>query len=272
MSPFALGTLTPEALLPSTPSGIDEQRRLAHKSPLEVAREFEAILVAQVIGAMRKTVSGFGLLGGGATAKILDGAFDQELARGLVQHAHLGLAEQLAAGIERHRDADARAAGSAADATQQGSAAAQTAAELVGGSGAQVTSGFGIRRDPITGAPAFHAGIDVAAPRGTAIHAVGPGEVVYSGRRGRAGNMVAIRHGDLVSTYAHVQRALVRVGQKVAAGDVLATVGSTGRSTGPHVHFAVTRDGQPVDPAAVLDAGARPAKAAMAVGDPAQEG
>jgi murein DD-endopeptidase MepM/ murein hydrolase activator NlpD len=116
-----------------------------------------------------------------------------------------------------------------------------------------VTSGFGVRRDPITGTRAFHRGIDVAAPRGSAIHAVASGEVTFSGRRGRAGNVVEVRDGDIVSTYAHVARALVHAGQKVAAGDVLATIGSTGRTTGPHVHFAVTRDGQAVDPAAILE-------------------
>src|SRR5437879_10176742 len=64
MSPLAIGTLGTEALLPTTPQGIDEQHRQGHKSPLEIAREFEALLVAQVIGAMRKTVASTGLFGG----------------------------------------------------------------------------------------------------------------------------------------------------------------------------------------------------------------
>lgn len=292
MNPLAIVGLTPETLLPSTPRGLDEQQRLGHKSPLEIAREFETMLVAQVIAAMRKTVSSASeLFGGGSNDgganKVLDGAFDQELARSITKDAHLGLAEQLAAQIERHQHAASAASGAAtADAVRaSGHAAAAAgvtasasatvaaedgvAAQLVTGAEARVTSGYGVRRDPITGAPAFHSGIDVAAPRGSAIHAVASGEVAYSGRRGRAGNVVQIRSGDIIATYAHVARSLVHTGQKVAAGDVLATVGSTGRTTGPHVHFAVTRDGQAVDPTAVLDpAGTVTAAADGTAGEP----
>lgn len=272
--------LASQPLLPTTPRGLDDQQRLARKSPMQIAREFEAVLVAQVIGAMRKTVSSMGsLFSSNGANKILDGAFDQQVAASIAKSAHLGLAEQLAAQIERHTHVTTpgggnsevetaettarRAAAHALAATgaeagailadQDVSVASEAVAQLVGGAEGRVTSGFGFRHDPITGGTAFHGGIDVAAPRGSAIHAVAGGEVVFSGRRGRAGNVVDIRDGDVVSTYAHVQRALVRAGQKVAAGDVLATVGSTGRSTGPHVHFAVTRGGQTVDPAAILE-------------------
>jgi peptidoglycan hydrolase FlgJ len=298
MTPFAIDPLTSQPLLPATPRGIDDQHRLAHKSPMQIAREFEAILITQVIGAMRKTVSSMSsLFSANGANKILDGAFDQQVAASIAKSAHLGLAEQLAKQMERHAHATspgertpaavggniptaasgnipAAASGNGQTAAPRASAhalaatgaeadavlterdagiASDAVAQLVGGAEGRVTSGFGIRHDPITGRPAFHGGIDVAAPQGSAIHAVAGGEVVFSGRRGRAGNVVDVRDGDIVSTYAHVQRTLVRAGQKVAAGDVLATVGSTGRSTGPHVHFAVTRGGQTVDPAAVLE-------------------
>ncbi len=256
MSPFAISALGSQALLPETPRGIDEQHRLGRKSPLEIAREFEAMLVAQVIGAMRKTVASTGLFGGDSAAnKVLDGAFDAELARSITKNARLGLAEQLATQIERHEHA-ATPAGDAAAAAEN-----VVASQLVAGADGRVTSGFGVRRDPITGARALHLGIDVAAPRGSAIHAVAGGEVTFSGRRGKAGTVVEVRAGDVVSTYAHVQRSFVTRGQKVAAGDVLATVGSTGRSTGPHVHFAVTRDGQAIDPSTVLGSGSAAAAA-----------
>ena len=291
MSPLAIGTLGTEALLPTTPQGIDEQHRQGHKSPLEIAREFEALLVAQVIGAMRKTVASTGLFGGDSAAnKVLDGAFDSELARSITKNAHLGLAEQLAAQIERREhgatsaDGETAAApggiaaadettrsGGGEDSDRLGAATAAenaVASQLVAGAEGRVTSGFGVRSDPITGARALHLGIDVAAPRGSAIHAVAAGEVTFSGRRGKAGNVVEVRADDVVSTYAHVQRSLVQRGQKVAAGDVLATVGSTGRATGPHVHFAVTRDGQAVDPSTVL----APDGAATAVAPPAPHG
>ncbi len=286
MNPFATGALG--SLLNGAPRGIEEQHRLGRKSPLEIAREFEALLVAQVIGAMRKTVASTGLFGGDSAAnKVLDGAFDTELARNITKNAKLGLAEQLAAQIEHHEHAAAPLSGTALDPVTPGdgdgvaaprddgrtggepSAAENVvASQLVAGADGRVTSGFGVRRDPITGARALHLGIDVAAPRGSAIHAVAGGEVTFSGRRGKAGNVVEVRAGDVVNTYAHVQRSLVRRGQKIAVGDVLATVGSTGRSTGPHVHFAVTRDGQAVDPSTVLGSGS----AAAAAEHPAPSG
>jgi murein DD-endopeptidase MepM/ murein hydrolase activator NlpD len=274
MTPLALDPLSPETVLPAMPHGIDDRQRLARRSPMQIAREFESILVAQVIGAMRKTVSSVSsLFSNSGPNKILDGAFDQQVAQSIAKHAHLGIAERLAAQMERHAHATpagghAAAAGAALPAAEapltarplgtvpadhDAAVASDAVAQLIGGDEGRVTSGFGLRHDPITGRTAFHGGIDVAAPRGSAIHAVAGGEVVFSGRRGRAGNVVDVRDGDMISTYAHVQRALVRAGQKVAAGDVLATVGSTGRSTGPHVHFAVTREGQTIDPAALLE-------------------
>ncbi|HEY2388642.1 MAG TPA: peptidoglycan DD-metalloendopeptidase family protein [Candidatus Binatia bacterium] len=298
MTPFALDPISPQTVLPATPHGIDDQQRLARKSPMQIAREFEAILVAQMIGAMRKTVSSIGgLFSNNGPNKILDGAFDQQVAQSITKHAHLGIAERLAAQMERHAHgsaAQAPAAGAALPAAEEplaarplGTAAAEAGkvsadhdaavaseavAQIIGGDEGRVTSGFGLRHDPITGRTAFHGGIDVAAPRGSAIHAVAGGEVVFSGRRGRAGNVVDVREGDVISTYAHVQRALVRAGQKVAAGDVLATVGSTGRSTGPHVHFAVTREGQTIDPAALLDPGESPAPGQQIATAEAEEG
>src|SRR5204862_5242659 len=119
------------------------------------------------------------------------------------------------------------------------------------------SSPFGLRSDPFTGEPRFHAGVDVAAPRGAAIHAVADGEVVFSGwRHGGPGRVVEVRHADgLVTTYAHAERTLVRAGQHVVAGEVVATVGSSGRANGPHLHFAAARDGQAIDPSAFLEQG-----------------
>ena len=95
----------------------------------------------------------------------------------------------------------------------------------------------------------------MAAPRGTAIHAVADGEVVFSGwRRGGSGRVVEVRHADgLVTSYAHAERTLVRAGQHVVAGEVVATVGSSGRASGPHLHFAAARDGQAIDPSGLLE-------------------
>lgn len=113
-----------------------------------------------------------------------------------------------------------------------------------------ISSGFGERVDPFTGAGEFHEGIDFAAPEGTRIRAVAAGIVTWAGPRGGYGNMVQIDHGNGYATrYGHAYKVLVHVGETVNRGDVLALVGDTGRSTGPHVHFEVLKNGREVNPA-----------------------
>lgn len=115
-----------------------------------------------------------------------------------------------------------------------------------------VSSYFGLRRSPfVPGTIEFHYGWDIPAPIGTPIRATAPGRVTFSGWNGGGyGNLVIIDHGFGFSTYyAHNHRNLVRVGQVVERGEVIATVGSTGRSTGPHVHYEVRINGVPVNPA-----------------------
>ncbi|MDQ6972293.1 MAG: M23 family metallopeptidase [Mariprofundaceae bacterium] len=112
----------------------------------------------------------------------------------------------------------------------------------------KVTSKFGRRH----GRP--HDGIDIGAKEGTPVHAAANGEVVYADRRlSGYGNLIIVRHShDMFTAYAHNQRNLVRKGQRVAQGDVIARVGHTGRATGPHLHFEVRRGPTPVNPQAYL--------------------
>ncbi len=107
----------------------------------------------------------------------------------------------------------------------------------------RITSSFGMRWGRM------HYGIDIAASHGTTVRAAASGKVIYSGWKGGYGNTVMIDHGDgVVTLYAHNSSLLVRVGQRVSAGQPIARVGSTGRSTGPHLHFEVRIDGKPQDP------------------------
>lgn len=274
--------------VPQTPTGDETKRRLSGKSPEAVAKEFESILLAQVISAMRKTVPESGMLEASASRRMLDGAFDQEVARSLAAKGGLGIAEQIVGQIQREqarRDAAAgvtqRGAGtaSATVATTRSTGSARVGAAVAAGLApssahaaiapttrtsataavtpveGEISSPFGMRSDPFTGEERFHAGVDVAAPRGTAIRSVADGEVVFSGwRRGGAGRVVEVRHADgLVTSYAHAEKTLVRAGQHVVAGEVVATVGSSGRASGPHLHFGATRDGQAIDPAGILE-------------------
>lgn len=115
--------------------------------------------------------------------------------------------------------------------------------------GGSINSGFGVRRDPMTGRLARHTGVDMAAPLGTPIRASAGGRVRTAGRLGPYGNVVEIDHGNgLITRYAHASRLYVRVGELVMPQQAIATVGSTGRSTGPHLHFEVLRNGVQVEP------------------------
>lgn len=112
-----------------------------------------------------------------------------------------------------------------------------------------LSSAYGKRIDPITGQPAWHAGIDFAGSQGSDVVAVASGVVVFSDRRDGYGKMVEIHHGNGISSrYGHHEKLLVEVGEVVNKGDVIGLMGSSGRSTGPHVHFEVLRNGENIDP------------------------
>jgi len=113
----------------------------------------------------------------------------------------------------------------------------------------RITSGFGWRIHPIYKIRMFHEGIDIGAGQGTPIVAAGRGVVISSGWYSGYGNTVIIAHGSGISTlYGHCSSLKVAQGEKVAAGQVIAYVGSTGLSTGPHLHFEVRKNGKPVNP------------------------
>ena len=122
--------------------------------------------------------------------------------------------------------------------------------------GAPITSRFGNRVDPFFRKPAMHAGIDFRQRVGTGVEATGSGTVTRAGRAGGYGNMVEIRHTNGVTTrYGHLSKVLVKVGQRVETGDIIAKSGNTGRSTGPHLHYEVRRNGRAVNPVTFLNAG-----------------
>lgn len=122
--------------------------------------------------------------------------------------------------------------------------------------GVRQTSGFGVRFDPFNGRPAVHRGQDFAGPYMTPIRATAPGVVSFAGVRSGYGNTVEIDHGSGFKTrYAHLQGFNVTVGQRVAVGQRIGAMGSTGRSTGVHLHYEVWVDGRPQNPARFMRAG-----------------
>jgi murein DD-endopeptidase MepM/ murein hydrolase activator NlpD len=112
-----------------------------------------------------------------------------------------------------------------------------------------MTSGFGLRRHPISGDIRQHHGVDFAAPSGSPIIASADGKVGTAGWQGGYGLLVALDHkGGVQTRYAHLSAVNVTPGQRIKKGDVIGFVGSTGRSTGPHLHYEVRINGRAVNP------------------------
>lgn len=121
-----------------------------------------------------------------------------------------------------------------------------------------ISSGFGYRSDPFTGEAALHSGLDFRGPIGAPIHAAADGTVSFAGTKSGYGNIIEISHGNgMVTRYAHMSAFRARIGQSVAAGDVIGAIGSTGRSTGPHLHFEVRINDRAVNPRPFLEGNAR---------------
>ena len=113
----------------------------------------------------------------------------------------------------------------------------------------RVTSEYGTRKDPFTGKPKKHRGIDFAGKIGTELLAVAPGRVVSAGERVGYGTTVEIDHGlGFTTLYAHLSQILVSRGDWVRPGTVIGLAGSSGRSTGPHLHYEIRYKGAPFDP------------------------
>lgn len=115
----------------------------------------------------------------------------------------------------------------------------------------RVSDSFGTRINPVTGEKRLHNGIDLAAEKGADIVAAAEGTVYQTGFDGTYGNYIVLYHvlnGEF-TYYAGCQDVLAEEGDSVAAGQKIATAGSTGRSTGPHLHFAVSRNGEYIEPA-----------------------
>ena len=118
---------------------------------------------------------------------------------------------------------------------------------------ARVTSRFDYRVNPVTGRYVFHTGMDLGASQGSDIMAMKAGVVVSSGYSGGYGNVVILEHDNGIRTlYAHCSKLLVKSGERVSKGQVIALVGSTGNSTGPHLHIEFRKGGKRYDPEWVI--------------------
>ena len=112
-----------------------------------------------------------------------------------------------------------------------------------------ISSKYGYRKDPITKKKRFHPGIDLAGTWHEDVLAPADGTVFFAGTNGGYGKMVKIKHKyGIVTTYGHLQKILVRKGQKVTIGNRIGKMGTTGRSTGQHLHYEIWVNKKHVDP------------------------
>lgn len=227
--------------------------------------QFEALLVKMVLKSMRDATPKEGLFGSGLDQDIYTSMMDDALAESIATGKGLGISRTMYEQMKGRLDAVPAGTGiQGAPATQAAPETPVTAVtneteirnkvvEFALPLEGRLSSDFGWRRDPITAENRFHKGIDLAAPRGTPVLSSAEGTVVFSGWQGGHGNTVVIRHPDGYETrYSHNAQNLVREGDRVGQGDMIARVGSTGRSTGPHLHFEVTKGGASLDPTELL--------------------
>lgn len=121
-----------------------------------------------------------------------------------------------------------------------------------------LTSSMGSRRDPFTGGPDFHPGLDISADRGSPVHATANGTIVFAGPSGDYGNLIRIDHGyGLESRYGHLSAIDVTVGATVTRGQRIGAVGATGRATAPHLHYEVRVNDRLLNPLQFLLRSAR---------------
>jgi len=218
-----------------------------------VAKQMEALFAYEMIKVMRETTnsSSEGTLGNDTYMSM----FDMELSR-LFAERDLGLQDMLEKGLtsiaeKKNQVALPQPANRIQD--QKQALQSEIKSMLPDIKHAQISSGYGMRKDPISGEHKFHQGMDIPAPTGTDVHAIRKGKVVFSGEQRGYGNVVILDHENgFITKYAHNQKNLVKEGDEVDAGSVIAQVGSTGKSTGSHVHFEVMYKGQAVSPDTLL--------------------
>jgi murein DD-endopeptidase MepM/ murein hydrolase activator NlpD len=218
----------------------------------EASRALESMLVKQIV-TTSKAFSG----GESAGNSIREDLFASTLADAVSASGGLGIADQITRSLSPGSalaPSPTQVPGAAAHARSGRHAPGPAGAPELGlPVQGQITSGFGVRHDPLTGQITSHQGLDVGAAEGTPIRASAAGVVKFAGPKGGYGNAVEIDHGDgVVTLYGHASELLVSQGDSVQPGQEIARVGSTGRSTGPHLHFEVRVGGTAVDPRSAL--------------------
>ena len=230
----------------------------------ELAHEFESMLLLQMLRQMRQSMTDETEEDKGLSADTMIDMVDAEMARQLSKVGGFGLADLMRKAMEKQLPGTGpqvipetprvsfpvAAPASVAQPTRlSGESDLPTAAI----DERRLTSDYGWRVDPLTGAARYHQGIDFKAAYGQEVPAAADGRVVEAGERGAYGQTVLVEHaGGLRTRYAHLSTMTVSVGDRVLQGQEIGRVGQSGRATGPHLHFEVIRNGQRIDPTSVV--------------------
>jgi murein DD-endopeptidase MepM/ murein hydrolase activator NlpD len=223
--------------------------------PKAVAAKVQAMFMELMLKAMEESVGAEdGLFSSSSSSEIYRGMFREQLGAALGSKVGGSLMDELEKSMKKsmekvlnqspqldHPESEEPMPTQSISAWS--GAAAAVASSPIGGLPVAgiVTSEVGWRKDPFSGAMAFHKGTDIAAPQGTAIRAVASGTVVESGAKGEYGNAVVIKTDDgRRMLYGHNAENFVQAGDRVQEGETIASVGATGKATGPHVHFEVS--------------------------------
>lgn len=231
----------------------------------QASRMFESYFLQQLMKEMRKTVGKSGLINGGKGEEMFTDLMDQAQSDRATAVRSMGIAQLIERQMTRDKTKSPAAermklpgntggqgqnlpaAGSLKTPSyfrsgyqrRSGSGEAGSS-ELIMPVSGEVTSTFGSRVHPISGDVREHQGVDLAAPQGAPVKAARAGRVSFAGEYGDYGNLVVVTHDDGSSAYyGHLDTMEVGVGQTVAQGQGLATVGQTGLTTGPHLHFEI---------------------------------
>ena len=208
----------------------------------KACEDFESVFTYQLLRSMRATIDKSGLMSGGQGEEIYETMLDQELSKNMMGGGPNSLSYAL---YQQLKGMDNQGL--------EGSQGASNPGQPLRPVQAEISSGFGRRKDPFSEENKFHYGVDLAAESGTPVKAALAGRVLVSEYQEGYGNMVLLDHGNGFSTlYAHNQENNVQEGAWVAKGELISKVGSSGRSTGPHLHFEVRKNGQYLDPTEFL--------------------
>jgi murein DD-endopeptidase MepM/ murein hydrolase activator NlpD len=266
LSPVSLDLLAPVGDRWSKISASKAISAETQKSELKnVAEQFEAIFVTQLLKVMRETIEEANPSESGYGKTVYTELFDQEIASSMARHGTLGIGNILYKSMEKRIDAkgpeDASGIKSDSNATpadskqpsepglENTSSTPADVSDIHLPVQAPISSSFGLRKDPFSSQVKFHRGIDLAAPEGMTVVPALPGKVVSAGYESGYGNTVLIEHeGGVQTRYGHLASINVKQGDVVTSENAIGTVGSTGHSTGPHLHFEVMRMGKQVDP------------------------